>query len=145
MRPYPSLTGRRLAAQRARVDPPALDMVRKLEDAYYGTATAWTADGVAMARDEDGWKHGQLHPVMIGRTVYTGAGADRDRKTLFDILHGLAWAAHEASLTLQKQADGVPLDDGESERLTECRQMVRMSGHNVREAIPAHLRAAFDA
>ena len=144
-RPYPSLTGRRLAAQREKVDPLALDMVRALEDAYYGTATAWTADGVATARSEDGWRHGRLHPVMIGGKTYDKLATVAESRAQFDRLHGLIWAAHEAALTLQKQADGIALDDGEAERLTECQAMVRMADDDVSAAVPAHLRVAFDA
>ena len=147
-RPYPDLTGCRHAAQRAKVDPPALDLVRALEDAYYGTATAWDREGTATARAADGWRHGASHPVTIGGRAYDIEISPSASQAVFDRLHGLIWLAHAASLTLQKQADGVVPDEGEADELAVSKQAVRnaaAAGDDVRAAVPALLRAAFDA
>ena len=148
-RPYPALAGRPAAAQRVRVDAAALDQVRVLEDAYYGTATAWDDDGNATARARDGWRHGNAErSVTIGGRAYGYPGSLPAAKALLDRLHGLIWCAHAASLTLQKKADGVPLVEDEDLRLAVDKQAVKAAareGDDVRGIIPAHLRAAFDA
>ena len=124
-------------------------MVRALEDAYYGTATAWDRDGNATARGENGWRHGAAQrSVTIGGKAYAYPGSLSAAKALLDRLHGLIWRAHAASLTLQKQADGVPLDEDEDLRLADDKQAVKTAatvGDDVRGVIPSHLRAAFDA
>ena len=112
-RPHPSLSGAQWATVREQVDTRFLDLVRSLEDSYYGTALTWDADGSARTRSLDGWRHGVSHPFVSGAKVYDVQLTNEllnieETKTLFDKLHGLIWQHHTVAMVDQNIADGKP-------------------------------------
>ena len=110
-RPYPSLKGAQYESVRRKKDPRTLDIVRRLEDSYYGTALTWDKEGHAVTRAQDGWKHGVSHPFVSGAFSYDVQSTLKESKALFDNLHGLCWQKHLVAVVDQNVADGNPYPD----------------------------------
>ncbi len=107
-RPYPSVSKAQWASVRAKVDARFHDIVRSLEDSYYGTALTWDGEGLTKTRAADGWRDGVSHPFVTGPRTYDKEPTLAENKLLFDKLHGVIWMHYTVAMVDQNIADGNP-------------------------------------
>jgi len=115
-RPYPPRRNVQWQTVRDKVDEKFLDLARRLDDSYYGTALGLDSEGSATSRAADGWKHGVSHPFISGPNTYDVQPTPGESQILFDKLHGVIWQHHTIASVDQNITDGLPYPDMDIQR-----------------------------
>jgi len=120
-RPYPRVDKAQFSAVRLKVDARFIDIIRILEDSYYGTALSWDNQGLVITRTANGWKDKVSHSFVTGVNTYDVQITPAESKVLFDKLHGLVWQHYRIAMVNQNINDGSPyptMDEDRSEEVT---------------------------